>query len=372
MNRANFSTGPVALSEGVQRALSSAPISHRSDAFIDMLRETKHRLRSLVNANHVAIACGSGTLANEMIAQQLRSPQSRGLILINGEFGARLANIATRAGLVFDALEVAWGEAIALSAVARKLSADDYGWLWCVATETSTGSHFGIDALQTLAQQNSVRLCLDCMSAVGVAPLSLEKVFLASASSGKGLASVAGLAIVFAQSIPASRTQVPASLDLALHLHDGAVPFTLPSNLLDALHASLRELAPIQSTRYVEIAQDTARLRSALTRHQLAPLTGEAHAANGIVTIPLSSNIDSTDIGQRLRSAGIEIGFESDYLRRRNWIQIALMGHYPRAMVERLPELIRESVEQSMRSHTTPSDQSATTPIDHRADARFA
>jgi aspartate aminotransferase-like enzyme len=372
MNRANFSTGPVGLSERVQRALSRAPVSHRSRAFVDMLAETKRHLRELVHANNVAVACGSGTLANEMIAQQLRALKTRGLILINGEFGARLANAATRAGLDFDTLDAAWGDPIELSVVERKLDAGDYGWLWCVATETSTGSRFDIDALQALAAKRSVRLCVDCMSAIGVAPLNLEHVYLASASSGKGLASVAGLAIVFAQSVPTSRGDVPATLDLALHLHDDAVPFTLPSSLLAPLHASLQKRSTLRTARYVEIAEDSALLRREFARNQLTALVDGTHAASGIVTIALPSSVDSSQVGQHLRDAGIEIGFESEYLRRRNWIQVALMGHYPRAMLKQIPALIREIAEQASGLPTKRRATDVATPVDHRADARFA
>ncbi len=371
MTRANFSTGPVALSASVQRALSSTTISHRSPAFVEMLSETKHHLRDLVNAKHVALTCGSGTLANEMIAQQLGLLNERGLVLSNGEFGARLANAAIRAGLKFDTLDAAWGDPIELPTVANKLDAGNYGWLWCVATETSTGSRFDIDALQALAKRRGVRLCVDCMSAIGVTPLDLRNVHLASASSGKGLASVAGLAIVFVQSPPSSHDDVPATLDLALHLRDDAVPFTLPSNLLAPLHASLQELSLLRAARYTEIAEDTALLRRELSRNQLAPLVTGVHAASGIITIPLPSAVDSTRIGQSLRYANIDIGFESEYLRRRNWIQIALMGHYPRATFKRVPALIREIVDQPARA-AMPHSVEAATPSGHCADARFA
>ncbi len=345
MIRANFSTGPVALSAKVRKAFSQTPISHRSVAFVDMLIESKRYLREIANANHVAIACGSGTLANDMIAQQLRAVTARGLVLVSGEFGARLASAATRAGLAFDTIEVAWGAPIELPTVANKLAAGEYGWLWCVATETSTGSRFDIKALHALAAARGVRLCVDCMSAIGVMPLDLKNVYLASASSGKGLASVAGLAIVFAQSIPAPCARAPASLDLALHLRHDAVPFTLSSSLLAPLHASLQQLSSRPTARYARIARDSERLRRELACNALPLLFSGIGAANGIVTLAIPSTVNSMHVGQCLRASGIEIGFESEYLLQRNWIRIALMGHYPRAMLKRLPERIREIIE---------------------------
>ena len=42
-----------------------------------------------------------------------------------------------------------------------------------------------------------MKLCADCISSVGLAPVNLEGVYLASAASGKGLAGYPGLCMVF-------------------------------------------------------------------------------------------------------------------------------------------------------------------------------
>jgi aspartate aminotransferase-like enzyme len=363
MSDANFSTGPVALSPRVRLALAMPVISHRSQRFIDMLREVRESLRRMTRARHVAVVCGSGTLANETIAQQLRGLSSRGLILVNGEFGGRLAMIAARAGLEFDTITVAWGQTIETIAVRTALHAREYGWLWCVATETSTGSRFDIDALQDIADECDVRLCIDCMSAIGTTPLDLSRTYLASASSGKGLASLAGLALVFANSVPPSRVDVPASLDLALHLRGEGVPFTMSSVPLCALHASLVEMVDSISSRYASIARDGEALRCQLASKGLNTIVNGQHAAAGVATIALPHDANSLNVGRCLREAGIEIGFESEYLRQRNWIQVALMGHYSRQALDTLPAQIHATIERAT---------DAIKSIDRRAGERRA
>ena len=56
----------------------------------------------MTKAKRVQIMLGTGTLANDAIALQLRSLKGKGLVLTNGEFGNRLVGHASRAELRFD------------------------------------------------------------------------------------------------------------------------------------------------------------------------------------------------------------------------------------------------------------------------------
>jgi aspartate aminotransferase-like enzyme len=226
-----------------------------------------------------------------------------------------------------------------------------YGWLWSVAVETSTGASIDVAMLARVARRRGVPVCLDCMSAIGTMPLDLRDVYLASASSGKGLASVAGLALVLthAAAIPQSLSDTPASLDLALHLRDDGVAHTVPSALVAALHASVRMIASSSAERYAAIASDQLWLRNALRRLGLFPLVSDNVAAHSVLTLPLPASVAARAVGTSLREQGVDIGFESGYLKQRNWIQIALMGDYARTSLRRLPQQIEAAVRASTR-----------------------
>jgi aspartate aminotransferase-like enzyme len=338
--KANFSTGPVALSQTVREALAAPSMSHRSAQFTSLVAETRTRLRALVRAKHIGILCGGGTLANEVVAQQLKRFPGRGLILTNGEFGERLRGLAERASLAFDTFALPWGHAFDATRIREQLrKRDDYTWLWTVATETSTGLANDLDLLKSIAREFALHLCLDCMSAIGVVQLDLSDVYLASASSGKGLSSVAGIALVFAQEEPRSCEQAPASLDLALHVNERAVAFTLPSPLVAALRASLGELIAEGETRYERIARHDRWLRQSIAA--TFEIIGEYERASGVVTIALPQHLNAQHIGEQLRAQHVEIGFESGYLREQRWIQCALMGRYSQLALRRLALLLR-------------------------------
>src|SRR5215470_7097879 len=97
----NFLPGPVTVRREVRRAFEQAPESHRADAFVRDFQTTKQTLCELTGAENVELLLGSGTLANDIVAGQLSLEKRRGLVLSDGEFGARLIDQARRFNLDF-------------------------------------------------------------------------------------------------------------------------------------------------------------------------------------------------------------------------------------------------------------------------------
>jgi hypothetical protein len=70
----------------------------------------------------------------------------------------------------------------------------------------------------------------------------------------------------------------------------------------------------------------------------------DAHAAPAVVTIALPSDVASKTIGGLLKRGGCLLSYNSGYLLQRNWIQICLMGEWPREHLETLPDMIADLV----------------------------
>src|SRR5579872_390379 len=218
----SFLPGPVAVNAQVRRAFERPAESHRSERFVWEFQQIRNRLCHLVSARNVQILMGSGTLANDAVAAQLSLQKKPGLILSNGEFGQRLIDHARRFGLNFTTLEVGWGESFDLGAVERALSRTPApGWLWCAHCETSTGVLNPLPALQALSVKRKVKLCADCISSIGLVPVNLDGIYLASSASGKGLAGYPGLSFVFYNHSISSSQRVPRYLDLGYDEHRG-------------------------------------------------------------------------------------------------------------------------------------------------------
>lgn len=334
----SFLPGPVNLDQKVKEAFNEEPVSHRSLRFVDDFQALKHQLCELAGA-HVEIFVGSGTLGNDIVAGQLSLLRAPGLIVSNGEFGDRLIDHGSRAGLSFHKLTYPWGGTIDYEEVREMLDQHpDIQWLWTTHCETSTGILNDIESLKDLCRQADVKLCLDCCSSLGTVPIHLGGVYLASSSSGKGLGSYAGLSMVFYHHKIEPDRSLPRYLDLGLYAAKQGVPFTHSSNLIYALQTAIRRFK--NGDVFEKQSALAAWLRGELKQLGLDTLGTEANTSPAIVTIPLPEVLDSEAIGSGLDQAGYRLSYRSEYLLARNWIQISLMGkHSKRELRPLLHEL---------------------------------
>jgi aspartate aminotransferase-like enzyme len=287
----------------------------------------------------VQVLVGSASLGNEVVAAQLSLRSARGLVLSNGEFGARLATQAKRAQLDFEVLNFEWGHELDLARVAASLDrlapAD---WLWFVHHETSTGILNPMRELVLMAKQRGLRVCVDCVSSLGTVPVDLRDVELASATSGKGLGAYPGLALVFHSYEPELQPErLPGYLDLAHWSSHESVPHTHSSNLVAALSAALRS---VTAERMERIAAHARWIRTELVAAGFLVPAPEHAACPGIVTLIPPRGITAFDLGEDLDRRGFWTSYRSAYLVERGWLQIALLGDPPRVSLEKLVRVL--------------------------------
>jgi len=173
--------------------------------------------------------------------------------------------------------------------------------------------------------------------------VNLEGVRFATAVSGKGLAGLPGLVAVFHDGRIARAGRVPRYLDLASYQASGGVPFTHSSNLVGSLDRSLT--ATSWPEKFERVRRASLTLRTSLRQLGLRLVASEIHAAPGVVTVALPVGADSAAIARALSDAGIQIAWASAYLRRRNWIQVCLMGEFDEIALRQLPGLLAREVE---------------------------
>src|SRR5882724_762444 len=322
----NFLPGPVAIRREVRRAFEQAPESHRAEVFTKDFQATKLTLCELVKARKVELFLGSGTLANDVVAGQLSLEKKRGIVISNGEFGHRLLDHARRFGLDFDALEFPWGEGVDLTAVRQMLERRPVpGWLWCAHCETSTGVVNDLGRLSLLCSEFQVKLCVDAISSIGTMPVDLSGVYLASCASGKGLRAYPGISMVFYHHEVTYESQnLPRYLDLSHYASQQGAPFTFSSNLLHALHAAIKRVH--WDERFSELIELSAWLRTKLSEMGFELIGSNAQTSPAVVTLALPEELNSVKVGGLIQESGYLLSYNSEYLLKRNWIQICLMG----------------------------------------------
>jgi aspartate aminotransferase-like enzyme len=341
----------------VHEAFHRAPIYHRGNNFLDLFEDVRKKLANLTGCQNVAILNGSGTLANEVVAATLAAePRLHGLLLVNGEFGQRLANQAARFGLSFETLTWQWGEPWDLAAVERRLETDGrrIDWLWGVHQGSSTGVLNDLPGLVEVARRAGCRVCVDCISSLGAVPLDLREVYLATGATGKCLGSYAGAALVFTdlsqlEHLDTGRT--PSYLDLPASLRITGPRFTFPSSTIFALDRALETYSTPESSRtcherYRRLGQF---VRKQLRDIGLPPLASEHCAAPVITTFAPPDGEVSEAFVARCQFWGYAIGGASSYLQARRLVQIATMGAISEEDFAGLFDHLREHVRTSSR-----------------------
>lgn len=199
----NLLPGPVSVAPEVAAAFGRPPAYHRSPEHQAVVDGLHRRLASFVHVRHAQLLLGSGTVANDAVAAQLRLLDRPGVVLAYGEFGERLADHAARSGLDHQVLAGPWGAPLPWAAIEDAVAAlPAGGWLWTVHCETSTGQLLDLPRLTSLCAAAGVRLCVDAISSVGTVPVDLSGAYLSTGTSGKALGGYPGLSMVFLRELP--------------------------------------------------------------------------------------------------------------------------------------------------------------------------
>ncbi|MDR1619284.1 MAG: alanine--glyoxylate aminotransferase family protein [Clostridiales bacterium] len=132
--------GPTPVARPVQDEMGREIQAFGDPRFVADYKSVIADLASLFNCGGKTFAiAGTGTLAMEMaIANSTRAGDSV-LVVSNGFFGDRFADICARKGLYADVLNARWGECVSVAAVKQKLLEKHYAAITVTHVDTSTG-----------------------------------------------------------------------------------------------------------------------------------------------------------------------------------------------------------------------------------------
>ncbi|WP_010676328.1 aminotransferase class V-fold PLP-dependent enzyme [Bacillus timonensis] len=343
----SFLPGPIKIKESVKTALGEEPTSHRSNEFSLTMSSVRKKLCKMTNSKHVEILVGSGTLANDVIAAQLSLVGGKGLIISNGEFGSRLVDHANRAGLLFSKIEREWGVPISKTEIQKKLETREYSWLWAVHSETSTGMLTNLEELKEICLTYNVKLCLDCISTMGVVKLNFKDIYFTSGVSGKAIGGYTGLSFVFHNHEVIPNQSIPRYIDLGMYAHNGSIPYSHSSNLLGALDTALQKYE--NDDYYLEMKSRYQLIRKYIESIGLKILTPLEHSSPAIMTVLLPEHISSKNFGDDMALQGYFLHYESKYLQDKKWIQISCLSNHEEKKIVKMLHVFEQLLKHYMK-----------------------
>lgn len=323
----NFMPGPVNLHPEVKEVYYQNFLSHRSAKFYNDVTAFRTDLCNFVKAREVAFLVGSGSIANEVVGQYLKHLPGKGLILVNGEFGKRIKEQASYIELNFDLIEEPLGTSFNYSAIEQSLSSTRYAWLWFVNCETSSGVLNNLPRLKELCARYQTKLAVDCISSIANTDVDLSGVYMASCTSGKGLASYPGLALVFFddQVLNQEVRGIPKYFNLKHHRDTNWVPYTVNTNLFYSLIHAFKGVA--HSSHRENIKKISDYIYDQCAKLGFSFLGHYEHTMPGIISIICPPHINSYELGVELEKNHFYVNYGGAYLRQANYFQICIMGH---------------------------------------------
>lgn len=338
--------GPSSVFPEVYRALSRPTLGHLDPAFIAIMDETKELLqRTMGTTNAVTFpVSGTGSAGMETGFVNMVEPGDRVLILVNGVFGTRMADVAGRLGARVDTLDFEWGTPVLADAVKQKLIGQDYRIVAVVHAETSTGVCNPVEAIGKVVKPTGALYLVDGVTSLGGIPVELDKwgVDVFYSGTQKCLSCPPGLA-PFSMSqravdrLKARKTKVPnwyLDVSMIVNYWEGAkraYHHTAPINMIYGLYESLRCLHDEGLDKaFARHRAVHEQLVAGLREMKLELLVKPEFRLPQLNAVRVPPGVDDAAVRSRLLTEHqIEIGGGLGPLAGKIW-RVGLMGHTAR------------------------------------------
>lgn len=355
--------GPVSTSARVKQALAGADIAHRDQAFVEVLSRLVGRIRRVAGApkHDVLVLGGGATAATEAALATFVGVDERMLVVSNGAFGERIAEMAQCLGIPMSHLRYDWGEPIVLEQIQGMLDGDPrIRAVAMVHHETSVSVLNPVNEVGRLLAPRHLRYLVDVVSSLGGEEFDMVKsrASVVIGSSNKCLHGVAGAAFVITRPEIWSETEHvrPRSMYLDLRRYraaqreNGQTPFTPAVPAVVALEAALHELedqggVPARRANYRAL---NARLRAGLLGLGLKVRFDGPNGAASLTVAQLPAGLSFDSLYHDLRQRGFLV-YKGKGPLSHDCFLIANMGDIGIETVDRFLETLAEIAELPVR-----------------------
>ena len=333
--------GPSDVSSEVLAALAQPTIGHLDPVFIEIMDRLRANLRLLFRTeNELTLpVSGTGSAGMETLFVNLVEPGDRVLVGVNGIFGGRMMDVASRAGATVFKVETDWGKPLDRDLLLEAAKKHDVNLVAVVHAETSTGCAQPLEGLGAELHKDGRLLLVDCVTSLSGMPVEIDKWEIDAAYSGsqKCLSCPPGLSPITLSSRAAARmdsrkTKVQSwYLDLSLVKNywgsERTYHHTAPVNMLYALDKAVQiAIDEGLEARFQRHRDRHKELRAGLEELGCAYLSEEGAHLPMLNAVSLPAPDEASIRSKLLRDYSIEVGGGLGAFKGKAW-RIGLMGH---------------------------------------------
>ncbi len=191
--------GPIELDPEVLSVMAEPLVAHYGDEWTQFYQETMDIMKKVFGTrDNVFLIPGSGSAGLDAVLGSTVFPDRKVLILENGFFGERLAEIAATYTPNIAKATFPIGQPIDLDQVDSLLKKGCFTTLVMTHCETSTGMLNPVKEVARFCQKHDVLFIVDAISSLGIESLEMDQwgIDICVSASQKGLESPPGLALV--------------------------------------------------------------------------------------------------------------------------------------------------------------------------------
>ena len=313
--------GPTPIHPRAAAALCWPMLGHMDPevfAYNDRVVADLHALYGTGGAGFTSLLSGTGSLGMEAGFANLLEPGDRVLVVANGVFGERMAEMASRLGAEVEVTRFSPGCPVDVEAVRRAAHRFSPKLIAAVHGETSTGVMNPVPEIGDVAGEVGALYSVDAVTTVGMLPFSMSAwgIDYAYTGSQKCLSAPPGLApVAFSEralaAIRSRKTPVTtwysdavgmlgywASAEQGGRQYHHTIPVQLHWATGEAVRAALEEGAEARAARVAWLGEAVL---GALETVGFSAYIPEEHRLPTVLAVKLPAGLDDAAVRSRLR-----------------------------------------------------------------------
>lgn len=352
--------GPATTTDTVKMAQVVPDICPREKEFVAIMRELEEGLLKIVHADPAEFAavlfCGSGTINIDICLNSLLPQDKKALIINNGAYSSRAAEVCEYYGLPHINLKLPINEQPDLEKIRQVLCENtDIALVYTTHHETGTGLLNPIREIGALAHEHGAILVTDTTSTYAMRPIDMEAdhVDFCMASAQKGIMAMTGLSFIVGRRsvIEASAGYPRRSYYCNLYMQydyfkeHGEMHFTPPVQVIYAARQALKEyFAEGETEKWARHTRVYRALRDGLTELGFRIYIPDEQSA-GLVVAALYPDDPTWDF-ERVHDFCYERGFTiyPGKVEKKGMFRLCALGAIDTADIEAFFKVFREAL----------------------------
>lgn len=334
--------GPSMVPPRVLQAMAHPLLGHLDPKFVELMKEVQNLLRYVFQTKNPMTLpiSGTGSAGMECAVANLIEPGDTILVGVNGYFGERLCEMASRHGATVNRLDKQWGDKFYPEEIDAALQKQPAKVVALVHAETSTGALTPLEGMAAVVHRHGALLLIDCVTSLGGIPVKIDDwdIDIAYSATQKCLSCPPGLSPLTVgpraqEAIHRRKTKVSSwYLDLTLLEHywgdERTYHHTAPISMNFALREALRLVQEegLQQ-RFSRHQANSDLLWESLENLGLRLIVPAEYRLPTLTTVEVPDGVDEAKIRKELlNDYNIEIAGGFGAFKGKAW-RIGLMGY---------------------------------------------